>query len=135
MIEYETLIQNRMGRIEQKAKRSDPKVLAKAAFIVRAVTKALFRRSKKNAAPRGQAPHTRKGRLPGTIVYFVDKPREEALIGVGASLGGGIGQVGAAHEHGGRFRKRKYAARPFAGPGLGKAVPLIGPQWSGTIGE
>lgn len=132
MIETKVLLENRLNRIyERMKKRGIPQSLSRSAFLLRKVAQSQFRRTKKKASAPGLPPHTRKGRLPRAVLYHVDKQREEAAIGPSYVL---AGEVGGAHEHGGRFRKQAYPPRPFMGPALDKSVPLIGPQWSGAIG-
>jgi hypothetical protein len=120
-----------MNRIRESARRRNPASLSRAAFLIRAIAKAQFRRTKKRPSPEGMPPHTRKGRLPRAILYAVDKAKQEAVIGPSRVL---VGEVGGAHEHGKKYKGDKFKRRSFMGPALGKATPLIGPQWSGTIG-
>lgn len=78
----------------------------------------------------GSPPHTRAGALKRSILYAVDKQRQVAVIGPAASM---MGPSAAAHEHGGRFRGRRYPKRPFMGPALMQNLNRMQHFWRGAI--
>jgi phage gpG-like protein len=75
---------------------------------------------------------TRAGQLPRSIVFHVDKAKEEAVIGPRYSM---VGEAGAAHEFGGQFRGDNYPERPFMGPALDKNLDNFASDWAGSIGS
>lgn len=81
-------------------------------------------------SPRGTPPHTRRRLLPRAMRYAVDKLG--AVIGPMASV---AGQVGSAHEFGGRYKGQDYPEREFMFPALERGVPRFAGQWRGSIGE
>ena len=79
----------------------------------------------------GEPPHTRRRRLlPRAIRYAVDK--QGAVVGPVASV---AGEVGQAHEFGGRYMEQNYPERPFMFPALERAAPRFAGEWRGSVGE
>ena len=74
---------------------------------------------------------TKKGHLPRSIAYAVDKSRQEAVIGPRASV---VGEAGAAHELGETYMGDDYEERPFMGPALERAIPRLPGEFTGSIG-
>lgn len=128
MIESHVHIENRIAKIRQNAK--PEKRLSRSAFLIRRVARAQFVR-RRGRAKAGSPPHTRRGKLPRSILYYVDRQREEAVIGPAAHL---AGKSGKPHEHGGKYRGARYDERPFMGPALEAMLDQIPGQFSGLIG-
>lgn len=87
-------------------------------------------RAREGPSPAGAPPHTHTERLPKAILYDVETDYGRVVIGPAEHL---AGQVGAAHEHGGRFRDEDYDARPFMGPALEKVEPKMAAMWEKSI--
>ena len=100
------------------------------ASIRRTMVKGI-RKSERYAKP-GKPIHTRAGLARKAIRFAVDREAETAVVGPRASI---IGDALSVHEHGGRYRRRRYLKRPFAFPALLESIPRLGPTWSGTIGK
>jgi hypothetical protein len=105
-------IKRRGGR-KRKRKRSGQRGMIRAA-------------TNKSASRAGSAPHTRKGLLKRAILFAIERRRGSVVIGPSAMV---ADDVGAAHEHGGRFRKRRYPRRPFMLPALMKNMEKIPRAW------
>jgi hypothetical protein len=78
----------------------------------------------------GSPPHTRAGALKSAILYAVESERMRVVIGPVFSI---VGKSGAAHEHGGRFRGRRYPPRPFMGPALKQNLKRLPRFWRGSV--
>jgi hypothetical protein len=105
--------------------------LARAAFRVRKTAIASITTSKVASSP-GKAPHTKRGNLRRAILYGVDKKQRNAFIGPRFSV---VGEAGAAHEFGEKYRDNDYPERPFMGPALDEATPEFAQSFAGSIGE
>lgn len=125
-------------------KRSDVS-LNRAAFLVRGVTqrslkapaagreKATGKFTKgEGASEPGEPPftHRPRRRLRKAILYKTDKVTHTAVIGPVKHI---VGKAGAAHEHGGVFKKETFPARPFMAPALRKVRPFLGRFWMGIV--
>lgn len=82
----------------------------------------------------GHPPHTRRGRLPRSILFAADMAGDEAsaIIGPSAAL---MGPAARAHEFGGQFRGEYYPARPFMGPALDKSLDTFAGDFSGSLSD
>jgi len=129
MIRIKATTKDETRRVRRAANRGTFKSLNQAAATIRLIAKRSIRR-RKSPGPAGQPPRTQTKRLPNSILYFVDRDKQSAIIGPSHRL---IGPAGAAHERGGLFRGRRYPARPFMGPALEKAKPRIPRFWSGSV--
>ncbi|WP_254512856.1 hypothetical protein [Anatilimnocola floriformis] len=76
-------------------------------------------------------PHTRKGLLPRSIVYFEDKAEQMAITGPRFSF---VGESGRAHEFGEEFRGEEFEERAFMGPALDRNAARFASSFAGSIG-
>jgi phage gpG-like protein len=120
---------NRFNSLKTKARQAGYKNLGHAAAVLRKIAIRSIHKRKKPSRP-GSPPHTQTGRLKKAILYYNDRNRQEAIIGPSKNI---IGIAGAEHEHGGRFRRERFPARPYMGPALEKIVPSLPPMWAGSI--
>lgn len=77
------------------------------------------------ASAPGKPPHTRgipSKNLRFAIEYAVLDRELDAIIGPSGEV---VGDVGRAHEYGGRRGKNAYPPRPFMGPALERSLPRI----------
>jgi hypothetical protein len=107
------------------------KTFGDAARLTRTIARnSIKRRSGKAYALPGQPPKTRFGAIRNSILYDLDKKRQEAIIGPAYSR---MGPVASAHEHGGPFRGRDYEARPFMRPAFQKIIARLPKLWRYSI--
>lgn len=78
----------------------------------------------------GEPPHTRSGQLPRAIQYAADA--EGAVIGPVYSE---MAEAAAAHEHGEFYKGQQFEKRPVMAPALDRAIPRLGGDWHGSIGQ
>lgn len=116
-------------KVLRKARRANIENLGHAGAAIRLTAKRSMRK-RKGPAETGKPPHTHTRRLPRAIVYAVEKQRQQVTIGPAYHL---AGEVGAAHEHGGRFRGQQYDRRPFMGPALEKVKDRLPRKWAGSV--
>ncbi|NLG44788.1 MAG: hypothetical protein GX547_16220 [Phycisphaerae bacterium] len=119
--------QYRPARVRRAADKARPKNLQHAAALVRKAAIRSIRCSKKPSTA-GQPPHTKTKRLKTGILF--DVAETNAIIGPAVQF---VGPSGAAHEFGGRFRGRRYPARPFMGPALESLRPRLPRLWDATV--
>jgi phage gpG-like protein len=116
-------------KVLAKAKQGSFKSLGHAGAAIRLTAKRSIRK-RKTASPEGQPPHTRKGQLRGAIMFAVEKENDLVVIGPDHSK---VGESGAAHEHGGRYKRQRYPKRPFMGPALEKTKDRLPKLWAGSV--
>ncbi|MCE9555917.1 MAG: hypothetical protein K8T91_21420 [Planctomycetes bacterium] len=121
--------EDKLHRVADAAKKAAFRNFGHAAASIRKDAMASIERSDAPSEP-GEPPHTAGGLLPRSIAYAVDE--NGAVIGPRASV---VGQAGAAHEHGETFHGDDFPQREFMGPALDRAIPRIGGEWKGSIGE
>jgi hypothetical protein len=85
------------GKVVRRAKAASITSLGRAGAYIRGIAARSIKVSPQ-AAPLGQPPHTRKGRLKGAILYAVEKAQGSAVIGPTRA---DIGRIGHTHEFGG----------------------------------
>jgi hypothetical protein len=120
-------IVKRFDRVTKAVNNSLLETFGDAARLTRTIARnSIKRRAGKAYALPGQPPKTRFGSIRNSILYDVDKKRNEAIIGPAYSR---IGPVAAAHEHGGSFRGRDYEERPFMRPAFQKIVARLPKLW------
>lgn len=124
----EAQIQLRLERIVKAAERSRAGNLNAVGYLISTIAKGLFQKSKQKSQP-GQPPTTRRGLMRRAVRYEVAADRKSVVIGPVASM---VGTAGQAHEFGGRYKGGDYPIRPFMGPALQEALPLIGPRYKIT---
>lgn len=124
----EARIQLRLERIVKAAERSRRGNLNAVGYLISTIAKGLIKRGRQKSLP-GQPPTTRRGLIRRAIRYEVAADRKSVVIGPASSLAGTAGQP---HEHGGRYRGGRFPQRPFMGPALQEAIPLIGPKYKIT---
>lgn len=104
-----------------------------AASLRKASAASIERAPQGEASPAGRSPHTHRGSFfRRALRYFVDRQRQEALVGFQHST---IGDVGAVHEFGEERGGVDFPERPTLGPALGANAGRIGDQWAGSIGS
>ena len=116
-------------RVAAAARRGQITSLAHAGGAIRLAAVRSIRKWQ-GAAPPGTPPHTHTRRLPRSIKYAVEKRRQAAVIGPDVES---LGTAGKAHEHGGRFRGRRYPKRPIMGPALEKTKDRLPKLWAGSV--
>lgn len=132
MFALKTTIQNQVDRVRRAAADAKRNSLSRTSFLIRQTMVDLVERAEGPSAP-GQSPHTHQGNyLKRAPRYAVDKATASAVIGFAASV---VGDVGAAHEHGGLFRGEYFEKRPTALPALEANLDVFANTWSGSIGE
>ena len=129
MIEMRVKTRMDVPKVLRKARRANIESLGHAAAAIRLTARRSIRRSPKPSAP-GRPPHTRRGLLRRAIVYAVDKYRKTAIIGPAYSL---VGFSATPHEFGGRYRRQRYARRPFMGPALEKTKHRLPRHWAHSV--
>lgn len=118
-----------MQKVVKKARRANIESLGHAGGAIRLAAVRSIRK-RKGPAPAGQPPHTHTRRLPRAIKYAVEKQRQAVVIGPDVEA---FGTAGKAHEHGGRYKKERYAKRPFMGPALEKTKDRLPKFWAGSV--
>ena len=124
-IKTDARVQLKLERIRRAAEKARAGYLRSAGYLVSMLAKKRIVRSTTKAPP-GQPPTTRRGLLRRAIRYAVAADRQSVVIGPAHSL---VGTAGEPHEHGGRYKGDRYPRRPFMGPALEEASPLIGPMY------
>jgi hypothetical protein len=79
----------------------------------------------------GKPPHTHKGVYMRRAVRYAAN-KEGAVIGPRGSV---VGESGAAHEFGEKYRGTDYPERPFMRPALERNLGRFADTWRGSIGE
>ena len=123
--ETEARVQLRLQRIVRAMERARAGSLNAVGYLVSTLAKGKIRRGRTASSP-GQPPATRRGLLRRAIRYQVADDRKSVVIGPAYSI---VGTAGEAHEFGGRYKGDLFPKRPFMGPALDEARPLIGPQY------
>jgi hypothetical protein len=118
-------VQLRLERIRRAADKAQAGYLRSVGYLVSLLAKKRIVRSSVKAPP-GQPPTTRRGLLRRAIRYAVAPDRQSVVIGPTHVL---VGTAGQPHEHGGWYKGERYPPRPFMGPALEEASPLIGPLY------
>lgn len=116
-------------KLRRKARQGNIKSLGHAAATIRLTARRSIRK-RKGPSAKGTPPHTRTKRLPSSILYYVDKTRQMALIGPSQRI---VGIAGAEHEHGGKWRKERFPKRPFMFPALQTTAPRLPRHWAGSV--
>ena len=116
-------------RIIKAQRRANIKTLPHAGGFIRKTAMRSIRK-RKGPSPRGTPPHTHTKRLPGSILYGVDKMAESVVIGPARTK---IGLAGKVHEHGGRIKQDHFEPRPFMGPALEKTRSRLPAMWAGSV--
>lgn len=123
MLRWKTQVKSdlRQQRITRAIERANQGWLNSVGYLVAMTAKKSIKRSKKASRP-GSPPTTKRGALRRAIRYRVTSDREAVLIGPTYSK---VGEVGAAHEHGERYKGQVYPERPFMGPALDEVLPQL----------
>jgi hypothetical protein len=122
-------IEDRSRQVLAASKQASIQNLSHAGAAIRLTARRSIRRSKRYA-PEGKPPHTRRGQLKSAIAYSVERQQELVVIGPESTK---VGPSGSAHEHGGKYKRTRYAKRPFMGPALTRIQPRIPKIWAGSI--
>ena len=116
-------------KVLRKIRRANIENLGHAGASIRLTAKHSIKKRPGPSAP-GTPPHTRHGQLPKAILYAVERRRARVVIGPDVMK---VGRSAMAHEFGGRYRKDRYARRPFMGPALEKLAPRLPRHWAGSV--
>lgn len=84
-----------------------------------------------HASAAGKPPHTRNGRLRSAIRFDANRSTQVAIVGPIASL---VGQSGAAHEFGGKYKGGDFDERPFMSKALERNLHRLAGQFTGSVG-
>lgn len=114
-------------RVRRAAHKARITGIRHAAAVLRLEARKLIRKGKKASRP-GSAPHTRAGALRRSILF--EASDTTALIGPAAQF---VGPSASAHEHGGRYKARRYPKRPFMAPALDSLRPRLPRFWAATL--
>lgn len=127
----EVKITKNFGKVKKVVDNSIITSFSRAAFAIRSTAmRSIRKRVGGEPSPKGQPPRTRFGRLKKSILYSVDKTRQEAVIGPARSK---IGPNAARlHEHGGFYKGQTFDARPFMEPALKEVAPRLPSIWRYT---
>jgi len=117
------------GKVEKAVRNASFRNLGHAGGAIRLTARRSIKKRRK-ASPPGQPPHTRRGQLRGAIVYAVEKDRQSVVVGPQHR---DVGDVGLAHEFGGRFRGQTYPKRAFMGPALEKVKDRLPRKWANSV--
>lgn len=107
MIDVKVRIKSETGKVARKAKAANITSLGHGGAYIRGIAKRSIKVSKESAPP-GHQPHTRKGRLKKSILYAVERERQDVVIGPTASA---MGRIGHTHEFGGAEPPKKRKGR------------------------
>lgn len=129
MLALRVKIVDRFERLRNAASQAAFRNFGHAAASIRRDAQESIERSDDPSAP-GAPPHTRRGLLRRAIRYAASD--RGAVIGPVASL---VGESAAAHEFGEEFHDTTFPERPFMAPARARAIPRIGGEWRGSIGE
>ena len=116
-------------RVLRAQRRANIETLPHAGGFIRKTAKRSIRK-RKGASPKGKPPYTHTKRLPGSILYGVDKMAESVVIGPARTK---IGRAGRVHEHGGRIKQDHFEPRPVMGPALEKTRRRLPAMWAGSV--
>lgn len=130
MFGLEFKIDDQTKAVREAAQKGSFKNFGHAAASIAKDVKSTLETEVGPSAP-GSPPHTHRGAFLRRAIQF-DYDKESAVIGPVASL---VGQAGAAHEFGGDYKGTNFPARPFMFPALERAIPRIGGDWTGSIGN
>ena len=129
MFDLKMTFQDLTDAVKRSAERAQFEKFNQAAFGVMQTARESIKRAE-GPSEEGQPPHTHRGVfLRRAIRYAAD--RDGATIGPIASI---VGEVGSAHEFGGRYRDTWFPERPFMGPALDKNLDRFANSWGGSIG-
>ena len=129
MLSMSCKVEDRSKRVLAKTKQASIQNLGHAGAAIRLTARRSIRRSQRYAAE-GKPPHTRRGQLKSAIAYSVERQQDLVVIGPEATK---VGPSGSAHEHGGKYKRTRYAKRPFMGPALQRMQPRLPKIWAGSI--
>lgn len=111
--------------IDSLAERS----LARSSFRIMQAARDSITISRKPSQP-GSPPHSRRGALPQSIAFAVNRDQRTAFIGPRHSK---VNRIGQTHEFGGSFRNRVYAPRPFMRPALERNLDYFAASFGGSL--
>lgn len=113
-------------RIMRAIERANQGWLNSVGYLVAMTAKKSIKSSRRTSRP-GSPPTTKRGALRRAIRYRVTSDREAVLIGPTYSK---VGEVGAAHEYGGKYKGQIYPERPFMGPALDEVLPQLSRRYN-----
>lgn len=140
MIGVSVEYQDNTKSVDDAAKKAGFKNISHAASSLRKDVIASIQPGDGPSAP-GTPPHTqttgvtkkgkpKRGKLPRSILFDVDKEKDEAVIGPRKSV---IGEAGWIHEFGGEFEGVQYPERAYMWPGLERAAPRLGNSFEASL--
>lgn len=126
--------------VDQAAEKAGFKNISHAASSLRKDVIASIVPGDGPSAP-GTPPHTqtsgvtkkgkpKRGKLPRSILFDVDKEKGDAVIGPRKSV---IGEAGRVHEFGGEFEGEQYPERAYMWPGLERAAPRLADSFEASL--
>jgi len=101
-----------IDRLGRARRRCEDRGLFKASAFMRTTARRSIKKRRRPSPP-GSPPSTQTRRLRNAIQFHVYRGEGRAVIGPTAQR---VGEAGAAHEHGEKFRGDDYPPRPFMGP-------------------
>jgi len=132
LVKMTTKITNNFDRVSRATDRARNRYLFRGGALVRTTARRSIRPGKTESAP-GSPPRTRtkKGkRLRNAIIFGVDRRKKDTLVGPSYEI---VGDAGAAHEFGGRFRDETFPERQFMGPAVKKSAPKLAKFWQDAM--
>ena len=117
-------------KVVKASERASKRNLGRASAAIRLTAKRSIRRRDKPSRV-GSPPNTRRGDLKKAILFKVENPYN-AVIGPDVSV---VGESGAAHERGGKYKGHTFDRRPFMQPALDKMIESgrVPKFWRATI--
>lgn len=130
MIDFKVKVEDTSSRVTDAVKKTAFRNFSHAAASIRKDAASTLERAEGPSEP-GSPPHTHKGsQLKRSLRYDADE--RGAVIGPLASM---VGESAAAHEFGGVYKGTDFDERPFMQPALDRAIPRLGGDWAGAVGE
>ena len=158
MISVKTNLTTYLPKVQRAVKDGTYRSLYHAGASLRKAAQQSMRKAK-GPSPPGTPPHVHTGRLRRSIMFSVDKQKEELVVGPSYNMvkrGGRPPWLAQMLEHGGTFQRRltpkrkgrgrprkgeavrtvsvTYPARPFMAPALQKNLARFHREWQGAIG-
>ena len=132
MIDVKVETVDTTAAVRKSADKAQFRNFGHAAATIRRTAAESIQRAEGPSEP-GSPPHThRRVFLRRAIRFFVDKNKNEAIIGPRASI---VGDVGEVLEFGGTRGDTVHPPRPFMLPALVAEAPRFADTWQGSIGE
>lgn len=128
MIGVKTKLKADTRWLESQTKKATFKSLGNAAAAIRLAAIASIQRGEEG--PAGEPVHTSTGRAWSSLIFNVDRQKQDAVIGFSGSR---MGTVMEAHEKGGKRYATTLPARPTMLPALQKNLERFHREWKASI--